>query len=170
MEQQASEEKEIHLGFRGTVAIVVLVVLVVSVLLLRLQQHSFGSGQVTIDDRITVEVDVAASDVTRSKGLSDRKSLAAGQGVLFLFSRPDKYVFWMKDMNFPIDVIWFKDGEIVDLITNIEPAGKGEQVPTFAPLFAADSVLEVPAGFAEEHGLRLGLPVTYRIDKRGALR
>ncbi|MFH1047181.1 MAG: DUF192 domain-containing protein [Patescibacteria group bacterium] len=162
--------KRFHFGTKGIIALVVLILMTVSTLLLRYQQSGLGSGTVTIDQRIEVSVDVAASDVTRARGLSGRTSLALDQGLLFLFAQPDKYVFWMKDMNFPLDVIWIKDGEIVDLTLDIRPAADGENIPTFAPLFEADAVLEVPAGFAQQHGLKLGLPVTYRIDRRGALR
>jgi len=157
-------------GLRGMMALVVLAVMFISVPLLRYQQSKFGAGEVVIDQNIVVQVDVAASDKTRAKGLSGRESLAMDEGVLFLFANPGKYVFWMKDMNFSIDAIWLRDGEIVDLTTNIEPTLAGEDIPTFAPLVLADAVLEVPAGFSQQHGLKLGLPVEYRIDRRGALR
>lgn len=166
---ETSEKKSNH-NIRGLIAIVALLVLVVSTLLLRYQQHSFGSGAVKIDDRITVNVDIAAHDPAIAKGLAGRESLEPGQGMLFLFPAAGKYNFWMKGMNFPIDVIWLKDNKIVDLTTDMRPVEDGERIPTLTSRFPADAVLEVPAGFAERHGLKLGLPVAYRIDKRGALR
>ncbi len=169
----SKDDKQVRkygLGFRNTVALLVVVVLVISVIFLRYQQNNFGYGEVTIDNDIVVSVDVAASDHTRAKGLSGRESLAMNEGVLFLFANPGKHVFWMKGMYFPIDVIWLRDSEIVDLTLYMEPSAPGEQIPTFAPLVKADAVLEVPAGFAAQHGLKLGLPVEYRIDRRGGLR
>jgi hypothetical protein len=160
-----------HLDTRAFVGLVVVAILAVTALLLRYQQAGFGAGEVTIGDNLAVAVEVAASDATRERGLSGRNRLETGHGVLFLFAQPAKYSFWMKDMRFPIDAIWIRDGKIVDLSIGIQPPQTDEEVPlSFSPIEAADAVLEVPAGFAAEHGLRLDLPVTYRIDRRGALR
>src|SRR4051812_34888171 len=49
---------------------------------------------------------VAKSETERQKGLSGRKSLSQNQGMIFIFDHPDKYGFWMKDMLFPIDIIY----------------------------------------------------------------
>ncbi|MBU0625528.1 DUF192 domain-containing protein [Patescibacteria group bacterium] len=159
-----------QLGTRGILTLVTLSVIIVMTFLLRYQQHGFGRGEVVIGEDIKIKVEVAATEATREKGLAGRTKLMVDEGMLFLFAEPARYVFWMKDMKIPIDVIWIKSGEIVDLTVNVQPAEKNEPAPTFSPLYAAEAVLEVPAGFIAEHGLRLGLPVIYRIDRRGALR
>lgn len=144
--------------------------LLVLAAVLRWQYAGFGKGQVVIGEDVVVKVDVAASDHTRERGLSGREALRPDEGMLFLFPIPAKYTFWMKDMRFPLDAVWIKDGEIVDLSIGVRPGEPGEQIPVFFPVVPADSVLEVPAGFAARHGLRLGMPVTVRIDRRGTLR
>lgn len=137
---------------------------------LRWQYAGFGSGEVRIDGNIIVEVDIAASDPTRERGLSGRESLGEDEGVLFLFAIPAQYTFWMKDMRFPIDALWIKDGAIVDISIDVQPPQPGQEIPVFFPAVPAEAVLEVPAGFARRHGLKLGMPVEIRIDRRGALR
>ena len=48
----------------------------------------------------------------QSKGLAIRDSLNENEGMLFIFETPQKYSFWMKDMKFPIDIIWInQDGK-----------------------------------------------------------
>ena len=43
---------------------------------------------------------------SQSKGLAIKDSLNENEGMLFIFESPQKYSFWMKDMKFPIDIIW----------------------------------------------------------------
>ncbi len=147
-----------------------LLVIVVATGLLRYQQYGYGAGTVTIGDGPAIPVEVAASDSTRERGLSGRGKMDPDSGMLFLFSEPDRYVFWMKGMVIPLDAVWIRDGEIVDITTGLQPPAEGEEIPLFSPVSPADAVLEVPAGFAERYGLKLGLPVRYKIDRRGALR
>src|SRR3989344_573955 len=53
-----------------------------------------------------IRVNLATTDAAREQGLSGRENLKEEEGMLFVFDYPDKYSFWMKDMNFPIDMIW----------------------------------------------------------------
>src|SRR3989339_1134253 len=154
-------------GWRSTVATVALAVLVVATFLLRWQQYGFGRARVTLNDTVTLNVDVAASDSTRRRGLSGRDGLSGDAGMLFLFSEPEKYVFWMKDMKFPIEAIWIRDGQVVDLSYGLLPPSEGEPPRVFMPLEPAGAVLEVPAGFIERHDIRLGQPATADVDRLG---
>ena len=113
---------------------------------------------------------MAASDSTRRRGLSGRTSLPEDMGVLFLFSEPKKHIFWMKDMKFPIEAIWIRDGQIVDLSYGLLPPSEGESPQVFTSTESAGAVLEVSAGFIEKHDIRLGQPVTADVDRLGGLR
>lgn len=135
------------------------------------RQQSMYDGTVTLDDRITVSVEVAANTRSRERGLSGREALASNEGMLFLFEDADTYSFWMKDMKFPIDIIWIQGDEVVDITIDAQPpAMPGEQPQSFFPRVAVDRVLEVPAGFAKAHGLRTGMEVAVKVDKRGEVR
>lgn len=88
------------------------------------------------------------------KGLSGQKSLEANQGLLFLFKKPDYYGIWMKEMLFPIDVIWLdQSNQVIFMKSNFLPSSYPE---TAKPQSLALSVLEVPAGFIEGHQIHLG--------------
>src|SRR4051812_1798797 len=56
-----------------------------------------------------VVVDLATTPTTREQGLSGRAALPENHGMLFVFDTPGVYPFWMKDMNFPIDMIWISN-------------------------------------------------------------
>jgi uncharacterized membrane protein (UPF0127 family) len=108
---------------------------------------------VVIGDTV-VPVDIADTPEERERGLSGRPSLAQGTGLLFVFEDSRRHGFWMKDMSFPIDMIWAReDGVIISIERNVSP----ESYPkVFYPSEAAKYVLEVPAGFCDEHGIALG--------------
>src|ERR671923_23790 len=57
--------------------------------------------------------DIAETGEQRSKGLAIKDSLNETEGMLFVFSEPRQYVFWMKDMKFPIDIIWLDSNKTV---------------------------------------------------------
>lgn len=98
--------------------------------------------------------EIANSEAQRQQGLSGRSSLAQGHGMLFVFNEPGLYGFWMKDMHFSIDIL-FADaqGTIVTIASNVAP----ETFPkSFNPASPALYVLELPAGYAQEHGIGLG--------------
>ena len=74
--------------------------------------------------------------------------------MFFIFPLSARYGFWMKDMNFPIDIIWI-DGSYrkVETTTNITP----DTYPTtFHPYLPAKYVLEVNAGFVRKQNIYVG--------------
>jgi len=102
-----------------------------------------------------VAVELAVTIAEQSRGLGYRDGLAWGSGMYFPYDRPGFYTFWMKGMRFPIDIVWIRNGRIVDLHQDVpfEPGGNG---PTLRPRQIVDAVLEVPAGYAAASGWRIG--------------
>ena len=71
---------------------------------------------------ICVEAEVADTNVERQRGLMHRESLAEAQGMLFIFDYEAPHSFWMKNVNFSLDVLWIdKDKMVVDIKANIPP-------------------------------------------------
>lgn len=92
----------------------------------------------------------------QARGLSGRRSLAPDLGMFFYFSFPSQPSFWMKEMKFPLDMIWIRDGKVVDLTENLPPPRSGEAPATAAPREPVTAVLEVNAGFARQHNIKIG--------------
>ena len=105
-------------------------------------------------------LDVANTEALREKGLGGRESLASDRGMLFAFDGPGVYPFWMKDMKFPIDIVWLRAGSVSDVVTLPAPTGTA-YIPTHVPSGPADAVLEFNAGIAEKTGLFPGTVVNY---------
>lgn len=99
-------------------------------------------------------VEIASTPAQRTLGLSGRTSLSEGAGLLFIFPDDDRWGFWMKDMRFPIDIIWIdRNKRIVHIENNVLP----ESYPrVFLPAAAARYVLETNAGVSERSGWRVG--------------
>lgn len=104
---------------------------------------------------------VAATDQERQRGLSGVKVLADDAGMLFIFSAPQVANFWMKDMNFPLDMIWIDENKVVTGVSsNISP----ETFPkTFSSSVPVSYVLEVNAGIAEKMGIKTGTSLNFNI-------
>ncbi len=64
-----------------------------------------GKPTATIN-KATYNVMLAKTDAERIKGLSGRDKLGTNEGMLFVFKDPGIYPFWMKNMKFPIDIIY----------------------------------------------------------------
>lgn len=70
----------------------------------------------------TFTLEIASTTEAMERGLSGRNSLAKNMGMLFVLGQPRTYGFWMKDMNFPIDIVWLdKNKEILGLTKNLQP-------------------------------------------------
>lgn len=111
-----------------------------------------GAIEVTIRG-VTLRAELALTVAQRARGLSGRASLAPDEAMLFLFGEPGFPAFGMPDMHFDLDLVWLRDGRVVDLtpfVSHLEPDR------LYRPREAVDAVLEVRAGTATLHGWRRG--------------
>lgn len=115
---------------------------------------------VTLPDGFVVLAEVVTTQEAQAKGLSGRASMLEDQGMLFVFERADRYPFWMKDMLIPIDIVWLSGDQVVDVTANV-PVPTGEALPTYAPQTPSDHVLELSAGAAERHSIRINSTLSF---------
>lgn len=101
-----------------------------------------------------LKVEVASTPELQTQGLSGRNGLNENDGMLFVFDHSGVYYFWMKDMNFSIDMIWLdKNLKVIYIEKNATP----ESYPkTFGPNKDSLYVLEVVPGFSDKHNLKEG--------------
>ena len=120
-------------------------------------QSSPLSGMIRSPQGVDILVRIADTEKTRELGLSHFKSLPRDQGMLFVFPQIGMYGFWMKDMQFPLDIIWINDSfTIIDRVINTDPSSYPK---TFTPKASARYVLEIPSGMADHYGLIIGSSV-----------
>ncbi|HUC31671.1 MAG TPA: DUF192 domain-containing protein [Candidatus Paceibacterota bacterium] len=112
-------------------------------------------------DNASFNVEVASTILQQARGLSNRPSLGANDGMLFVFSSGSVQSFWMKDMNFPLDMIWISGNTVVGFAQNA-PAEPNTAVPSqiFYSPANTDKVLEVNAGTVAKYNIQVGDTVT----------
>lgn len=106
-----------------------------------------------------LKAEVASTSAERAKGLSGRPSIASDSGMLFVFDSPGKYQFWMKNMKFPIDMIFVSQGQVVDLLKDVpapSPNQKDADLAHYQPVADIDMVLEVESGYVDKHNIVKG--------------
>ena len=123
---------------------------------------SFDNNKFVIIAGQKIKVDLALTPAEQSQGLSGRVGLGNDEGMLFIFDTPGRYPFWMKDMNFPIDMIWLsEDMKVIYIKKDARPELYPE---TFGPREDspdAKYVLEVVSGFSDKNNLNVGDSVTF---------
>jgi len=116
-----------------------------------------GERTVEINNQL-FKVEIASTPEERSRGLSGRENLCEDCGMLFEFPEPGNYSFWMKGMNFPLDIIWIRENRVVYVARNISSEHQG----TINPGVEADKVLEINSGLSEEYEIEEGNEVISR--------
>lgn len=122
--------------------------------------HSFRLGENIFS------FEVVNTPVSRGQGLSGREEIGS-DGMLFVFSNSDRHTFWMKDMDFDLDMIWIVDEEVVEITESVsapQTTTEARNLSIYQPNTPVNLVLEVVAGFVEEHGLEPGARIIL-IDK-----
>ncbi|MCL4405526.1 DUF192 domain-containing protein [Patescibacteria group bacterium] len=107
------------------------------------------------------ELEVASTTAEQNWGLSGRISLGGNDGMLFLFSVPGPRFFWMKDMNFDIDLIWIRGDKVIGFLQGLPtPAALHATSTINLPIYVSpglvDKVIEINSGEIAKLGLKVG--------------
>jgi len=117
---------------------------------------TYLKGYIIIDN-FKVYVDIALTDKQKQDGLSVKNFMKETEGMLFFLGEPTKASFWMKNMHFPIDIIWLDENfSIVHIERELKPCTVAFYCPSYTPEKESLYVLETTAGFANNHNLKIG--------------
>ena len=117
---------------------------------------TYLKGYIIIDN-FKVYVDIALTDKQKQDGLSVKNFMKETEGMLFFLGEPTKASFWMKNMHFPIDIIWLDENfSIVHIERELKPCTVAFYCPSYNPEKESLYVLETTAGFANNHNLKIG--------------
>jgi uncharacterized membrane protein (UPF0127 family) len=93
------------------------------------------------------EVELALSPTQHYRGLSNRDDLKNDEGMLFIFDKEQDKSFVMRDMNFPLDIIFIRDFRVVNLYQNLSPEGP-QPTKSYHSGSPVDAVLEIKGGLS----------------------
>ncbi len=118
----------------------------------------YEDGKLVINGQ-SHQLEIAKDSAAQQKGLSGRRCMKAHHAMLFPFTETGTHCFWMKDMRFPIDIIWLNEAkEVVHIEHNVSP----DSYPnSFCPDEAARYVLELKAVQAKRLGIEPGTAVNF---------
>jgi len=117
-----------------------------------------------IVDNYKILVDIALTDKQVQDGLSIKNSLSENEGMLFFLGEPQKASFWMKNMKFPIDIIWLNETfSIVHIEQELQPCKSVFDCKSYKPNYEALYVLETTDGFSKKHDLQIGDKIEFQL-------
>ncbi len=122
----------------------------------------YSQAIVTTSSGKEIPVEVADTLKKRSLGLGKRTSLKKGWGMLFVFEKREHHRFWMKDMQFPLDIIWLDNHRIVHVIHDAKPAKSKVKPEVMTSPVPVNFVLEIAAGRAEKLRLKTGQRMKFK--------
>ena len=127
------------------------------------------NGQLTfiaknsIDTIKGIDIEVSDNDSKRTQGMMWRRSMSDSIGMLFMFEKESRLNFWMKNTYIPLDIIFINRSlEIVAIRTNAAILNE-KSISSIKP---AQYVVEVIAGFCNNHKIRNGDKIKFNIIKQ----
>ena len=104
-------------------------------------------------NEVSFQVELAADPETRARGLMGRESLAPDHGMLFVYDKPGRQQFWMKNTLIPLDMIFADSaGRVIRVHESAVPLDLG----VIDSGGEAGFVLEINGGEAARLGIRKG--------------
>ncbi len=97
------------------------------------------------------------TDKQKEVGLSKYNKIANNFGMLFPYQTEGYYAFWMKNMKFPIDIIYIRKNKISTIFKNVDfPKSQDEQLIKYTPNEPSDLVFEINAGLSSKYNFKRG--------------
>ena len=110
---------------------------------------------------VPLTVMLATTLPSQERGLSGLPSLPHNEGMLFVFDHADYWAFWMINMSFPLDIIWFNSArQVVWTEPDLKPCPPSN-CPVIMPPVQSMYVLEVNAGFIAANHITLGTTFSF---------
>ena len=109
----------------------------------------------TGERRVRLTVEVADEADEWRVGLMNRRSLAPNAGMVFLFPRPTRGGFWMKNTLIPLSIAFFDVRGRILRIMVMTPC-RADPCPVYDPGVAYRGALEVNRGSFGRWGARRG--------------
>ncbi|MDP3784991.1 MAG: DUF192 domain-containing protein [bacterium] len=100
-------------------------------------------------------VKIADTKEKREQGLQEVEKLGENEGMLFVFTEAQPVTMWNKNLRLDLDILWVKNFTVVgvDLLPKIEGSRPAN---LDSPAGGADMVIEAPAGWVVQNGIRPG--------------
>lgn len=107
---------------------------------------------------------IARTVEQRQEGLSGVQYLNDDEAMLFVFDQDGRWSIWMKDMNFPIDIVWLDANQkVIYVVKNASPDSYPATV--FTPKTSARYVVEIKAGMVDRQRIAISQTATFDLNQ-----
>lgn len=124
------------------------------------QSIEWRQVELRIDDHVII-ADIAATARERGHGLMYRESLSDEEGMIFVFERPDRHCFWMRNTLIPLSIAFLDAQGRILQINQMAPESEELHCATRPASYA----LEVRQGWFAERGIRPGMTSMVRAER-----
>ena len=116
-------------------------------------------SQLSISNKLSLNIKIADNDSARMKGLMFVKNLPENEGMLFIMEDEAQVNMWMKNTYIPLDMIFINSNkEIVSMAENTKPLS----TEIISSKNKVKYVLEINGGLAKKSGLKIGDKINYQ--------
>lgn len=120
-------------------------------------------NEVCFNDRCFF-VELAITQQEKIDGLMFRESLDPDKGMLFVYEEEAEYSFWMKNVNFPLDIVWINGNrEVIYIKRNFQPCME-DSCEIAKPSQKAKYALELNADVLDEMSVEIGDKLVFHIE------
>lgn len=103
-----------------------------------------------------IEVEVAADQTDRMQGLMQRRTMAANQGMLFVFPQTERHCMWMRNTFLPLSVAFLDEQGYILNIEDMKPQTEDNHCAAGLARFA----LEMNSGWFASKVLKPGVRIS----------
>lgn len=124
----------------------------------------FKKGEISFHrQQLTLKTEIAMTRVQLETGLMFRKKLLSNQGMLLIFKQQNIQKIWMKNMLFPLDMVFISSqNQVVSILKNLPPCLKDGCI-TYKTTTPSKIVLELKAGKIDQYKIKIGDKVSFLI-------
>lgn len=119
---------------------------------------------VCVQDKACFQARIVDHPITRAKGLSNETFLPENEGMLFIFPMESRPSFWAKNMQYPIDIIFINEDDIINYMVKNLPPCSADACPKYQPSQPVSKVLEINGGQSKKWGIHVGDSIQYYIE------
>jgi uncharacterized membrane protein (UPF0127 family) len=109
---------------------------------------------------IYFNVEIADDPAERSQGLMFRENMPMSSGMLFVYERPQRVSFWMKNTLIPLDMIFLNEAGVVEHVHENAVPGDLTPIPGGDNILV---VLEINGGLARRLGILPGARMRHEV-------
>ena len=117
---------------------------------------------ITTQNGAKISAEIADTPAKRSKGLMYRTHMPLDHGMIFIFRKSERHIFWMKNTKMPLDIIWLdSDHKVVHIEHNVPICTRTDEgCPRYRSNKDAQYVLELGSGGAIHYDITVGSQLT----------